>query len=130
MKRMLWLIPALAALALTGCGSQKTEPLPAKPAVPTIVFATNPTPLHVNQEGSLTATVTVNTDPVKQATVEFEIWGDSDAANHEKLPAASDDNGHYSIKKTFAKADIYHVTIHTTTRDVHTMPTVEFQVAP
>ncbi|MBL0388209.1 FixH family protein [Tumebacillus sp. ITR2] len=128
MKRNLWLVPALA-LTLTGCSaSQKTEPIPAKPAVPVIVFNTNPAPLHVNQEGNLIATVTVNNDPVKKATVEFEIWGDSDTAQHEKIPATGDDQGHYSLKKSFAKADTYHVTIHTTTAELHTMPTMDFQV--
>jgi hypothetical protein len=127
MKRMLWLVPALA-LALTGCSSQQTEPLPAKPAVPIIEFNTNPKPLVVNQAGNLTATVMVNNDPVKQATVEFEIWEEGDNTPHETIPAQGDDQGHYTATKTFAKANVYHVMIHTTTAEIHTMPTMSFNV--
>ncbi|PWK06995.1 FixH family protein [Tumebacillus permanentifrigoris] len=127
MKRMLLLAPALA-LALMGCSSTKTEPLPAKPSVPVIVFKTNPEPMLVNQAGDLTATVMVNSDPVKKATVEFEIWEEGNNTPHETIPAQGDDKGHYTVHKSFAKATTYQVTIHTTTEEIHTMPTMNFTV--
>ncbi|WP_018130608.1 FixH family protein [Effusibacillus pohliae] len=93
----------------------------------TIEFSTDPNPVVVNQAARLIEHVSQNGQPIADATIEMEIWREGDS-QHEKVKAAADQNGAYVVQKTFGQAGHYHVTLHTTARGVHQMPTKDFQV--
>ncbi|MFD2169936.1 FixH family protein [Tumebacillus lipolyticus] len=131
MKWKLWVaVSAIVAMTSVGCGSdQAQDPHQAHgsnaPQKLTINFATNPSPVKVGEEAELVANISQGDAKVEDAKVEFEIWRGEE--KHETLKATGKD-GVYSLKKSFAEAGKYQVTIHTTTKEIHQMPTVSFEV--
>jgi hypothetical protein len=133
MKRCaMWMVMiGLATLPLAGCVAEKGAHDHAshgsvKPQKLTIALQTQPTPVRVGQPATLVATVKAGEKHVDDAEVEFEVWqGDGP---HETLKAKAAGEGAYQAEKTFAKAGTYSVTIHTTTRELHQMPTVQLEV--
>jgi hypothetical protein len=132
MKRKAWLAAfVLAAMAGVGCGTDRPQedarqPEATVPQKLNIQFTTNPSPAKVGEETELVATISRSEEPVADAKVEFEIWQGEGA--HETIEAQERKNGAYSSRKTFTKPGTYQVTIHTTTKDLHQMPTMTFEV--
>ncbi|WP_157729355.1 FixH family protein [Tumebacillus algifaecis] len=121
----------IAAFAGFGCGTNGADEHENHqganvPQKLTITFATNPTPAKTGGETELVATIAQVGKPVQGAKVEFEIWQGEEA--HETLEAHAGKDGAYSVKKTFTKPGTYQVTIHTTTKELHQMPTETFEV--
>lgn len=131
LKQPLILLSVLiSTLALSACGADRTPPqgsvLPQKL---TIDFATNPSEIRAGTKAQLIARVSRANQPVKDAVVEMEMWREGET-KHETIKATPDGKGAYTVNKTFAEAGTYHVTLHTTTSEIHQMPTVDFQVKP
>ncbi|MFC4766345.1 FixH family protein [Effusibacillus consociatus] len=116
-------------VALPGCGSNQEDHSrhADHPQKLTIEFTTNPKEIQPGKEVELIARVSKGSEPVKDADVDLEIWRDG-TEKHEMLETKPDKKGAYHLKKTFPEAGLYHVTIHTTTSEIHQMPTVDFQV--
>ncbi|ARU60270.1 hypothetical protein CBW65_03725 [Tumebacillus avium] len=133
MKRIVWIAPLLIAamVASVGCGSsaehEQHGTSTTKPVKLTIDFTTAPSPAKAGAEAELLATIARAGEPVPDAKVEFEIWQGEGA--HETLDAKALGDGRYTLNKTFMEPGTYQVTIHTTTKELHQMPTVTFEVA-
>jgi hypothetical protein len=95
----------------------------------TIDFTTNPATVHKGTEAQLIEHVKQAGKDLPDASVVMEIWNDNNP-QHEKIKATPDNKGNYIVKKVFDQSGTYHVTLHTTTDDLHQMPTKEFQVNP
>lgn len=132
MKRNSWIAPLLiaAAIASAGCGSSAEHEhhgtSTTKPVKLTIDFTTAPSPAKAGAEAELLATIARAGEPVPDAKVEFEIWQGEGA--HETVDAKAEGDGRYTLKKTFTQPGTYQVTIHTTTKELHQMPTMKFEV--
>lgn len=120
-----------SVIFLSACGSNSTNQnqmrTPAVPQKLTIEFATNPASIQPGNEAQLIAHVSKGSEPVKDASVEMEVWRDGDD-KHDMMKATPDNKGAYTAMKTFEKAGSYHATIHTSTSEIHQMPTFNFQV--
>ncbi|TCP58001.1 YtkA-like protein [Tumebacillus sp. BK434] len=134
MKRIAWIAALLtaAALATAGCGTDggtdhaQHGTGTTKPQKLNIEFTTTPSPAKAGAEAELVATIARAGEPVTDAKVEFEIWQGEGA--HETLNVKGGNDGRYALKKTFTTPGTYQVTIHTTTKELHQMPTVSFEV--
>lgn len=132
-KKNLLLVAVLASITLlTACASKGQNEMNDHtgmdmPQKLTIEFSSNPSAVMLGQEVELLEHVSKKGEPVKDASVEMEIWRDGDQ-QHEKVKAAADQKGNYIVKKTFNQAGLYHATLHTTTSEIHQMPTKDFQV--
>ena len=76
---------------------------------------------------ALTARITLESQPVNDADVEFEIWKEG-ADAHETVKPTVEAAGRYTTRKTFDQPGLYHVMIHTTARGLHQMPTHDLTV--
>ncbi|MCX7569662.1 FixH family protein [Tumebacillus sp. DT12] len=121
----------LAAALTTGCGAQpKDEHMNHKAVQPqklTITLQTEPEAPRVGEKTELIASVKAGEEPVTDADVELEIWqGDGP---HETVQATAAGDGSYKAATQFAKGGRYEVQIHTTTSELHQMPTVTVEVS-
>lgn len=124
----------LAAALTTGCGAdQKADEHAhhetAKPQKLTITMQTEPKSPRAGEAVTLVATVKAGEKPVKDATVELEIWQGEGDGPHETVPTKAAGDGTYKAQTQFAKVGRYQVQIHTTTSDLHQMPTVLVEVS-
>ncbi len=119
-------------LLISGCGTTE-EKQESNSTVDEFVpisvdISIYPSPIEVNKEVTFEATVIQGNEKVVDASdVEFEIWKEGEE-NHEKIKSEQQEDGIYSIKKTFADIGTYHVIAHVTARDMHTMPQRDFDV--
>ena len=133
-KQTMWILTlGLAAGLLAGCADKQSEHEhmnhgTVKPQKLTIEMQTAPQPVRVGQQAQLKAVVKAGETAVKDADVEFEVWKGEGA--HETLKAKAAGDGTYTAEKTFAEAGAHSVTIHTTTSELHQMPTVQVEVQP
>jgi hypothetical protein len=107
--------------------SPHTDPGTAKPQKVTIDWQPDPAAPQAGQAVALTAHVTLDNQPVNDAEVDLEVWKEGSDA-HETLKPTVDAQGHYTARKTFDQGGLYHVTIHTTARGLHQMPTRDLKV--
>jgi hypothetical protein len=125
---------AAALLLATGCAgtsdghdaSQHTGHN-AAPQKVTIDWQPAPAEPKAGQAVAITAKLTLENQPVNDAEVEFEVWKEGSEA-HEMLKPTADQQGRYTTRKTFDQPGLYHVTIHTTAKGLHQMPTRDLQV--
>ncbi|WP_240452204.1 FixH family protein [Virgibacillus sp. YIM 98842] len=77
----------------------------------------------------LLAEVTYGDEIVTDADeVEYEIWEKGEKDDSYFLEADNHEDGTYTAETTFDKDGIYHVQVHVTARDMHTMPEQEVTV--
>lgn len=94
-----------------------------------VAFITEQDGLSSGQEEEIQVSVTQGDENVEDANeVLFEIWEKGDKENSVSLEAEHDGEGIYSLPYTFEKDGIYEITAHVTARDMHTMPTEEFNI--
>ncbi|NKE07303.1 MULTISPECIES: FixH family protein [Mesobacillus] len=126
MKRMLVvLLAALIGLIMTGCSQQEVE---EEPQFLEVELTANPEKAELNEEITFEAKITYGTEKVEDADeVKFEIWR-SQAEEHEKIVVEHDQNGIYSLKKSFDEEGTYYIISHVTARRMHNMPKIEFIV--
>lgn len=131
-KTIVYILTLGLAAALTiGCGAQqKDEHMNHKAVQPQklmITLQTEPEAPRVGEKTELIASVKAGDKPVPDADVELEIWqGDGP---HETVQATAAGDGTYKAVTQFAKGGRYEVQIHTTTSELHQMPTVLVEVS-
>ncbi len=85
-------------------------------------------PAKVNENVIFEAEVTQDGEPVEDAQeVEFEFGREGDE-DTEILKVEDQENGIYRLEKSFADEGIYTITTHVTARDMHSMPSKEFEI--
>lgn len=119
----------IAILLLAGCGQQNaadhnhdqgSNPPSLQPVE--VQISIQPEQAESGKPVTILATVTQGDEKVDDADeVVFEIWRD-DEQQHEKLDGTPENNGVYSVSKTFEHPGLYNVIAHVTARDMHTMP--------
>ncbi|WP_162785033.1 FixH family protein [Bacillus sp. P14.5] len=62
------------------------------------------------------------------AEVEYEIWQEGQKEESEMIEAENHEDGTYTAEKTFGVDGVYHVQVHVTARDMHTMPKKQIAV--
>ncbi|WP_223068059.1 FixH family protein [Paenibacillus caui] len=87
-----------------------------------IVVSTSPDNVTVNSPVNLTAKVSKESQPVTDATVQFEIWkagGNPD--EHLQAAASFDKKDSYVLRGTFAEKGSYYVIVHVTPKNAARM---------
>ena len=95
-----------------------------------VEIAIKASPAKVNENVAFEAKVTQGGKPVEDAKeVEFEFAreGDSDT---EIIKVNNQENGVYQLEKSFPEEGRYTITTHVTARDMHSMPSEEFEITP
>nr|WP_279325953.1 FixH family protein [Bacillus sp. FJAT-47783] len=85
--------------------------------------------VKMNEETTLTTTVTKDDQPITEADVRFEIWY-SDSHQHDWVDVKEQSEGTYEGKYTFKEKGTYHVKIHVSNDEglhEHTEKTVNVQ---
>ncbi|MGD6965390.1 FixH family protein [Rossellomorea vietnamensis] len=73
--------------------------------------------------------VTQGEENITDATeVEYEIWKEGQKEDSEMIEAENHEDGHYTAEKTFDEDGVYHVQVHVTANDMHTMPKTQIAV--
>lgn len=125
---------ALIALLMTGCGQNdqaKTNDTAAEETavVPISVDLSVPETGAAAEQISLKAVVTQGEEKVDDANeVVYEIWEDGKKEDSWKVDSEMTEKGIYEAKTKFDREGQYHVQVHVTARDMHTMPTKEITI--
>lgn len=126
-KRHLAISTALIALLATGCG-QNDEDTNASTdeevsLVPITVDLTVPETGKAGESVQLSAAVTQGDEKVTDADdVEYEIWEEGKKEDSWMVKSKQKTDGVYEAESKFEKDGLYHVQVHVTARDMHTMP--------
>jgi hypothetical protein len=73
--------------------------------------------------------VTQGDENITEATkVEYEVWKEGQKEQSEMIESEHQSNGEYTAEKTFEEDGIYHVQVHVTANDMHTMPKKQITV--
>jgi hypothetical protein len=126
MKKILFFFIAVMLL-LTACSAGSEPKENAIEDVPELLEVSIITPekIEMNIEIIIKAEVIQGKEKVTNADeVKFEIWK-SGQDDHEMLPAHNENNGTYSIKKSFSEGGNYFIVAHTTANRMHSMPKKE-----
>ena len=87
-------------------------------------------PARVNENVVFEAKVTQGGKPVEDAKeVEFEFAREGDPAT-EIIKVETQENGVYQMEKSFSEEGLYTITTHVTARDMHSMPSKDFEITP
>lgn len=130
MKQFLSIWAMLAALTLSGCGTNEDENSTMADEISGIVEVdlSVPKTAKVGEEVVFTVAVTQNGQVVKDADeVKFEVKNLS-SGEKEMIDASLNEVKQYEVMYTFLKKGIYDVTSHVTARDMHTMPTKQVAI--
>ncbi|WP_052712216.1 FixH family protein [Domibacillus indicus] len=120
-KQIIWLVAGLVFM-LAACTSEK-EQAANKPTEPIEALLNVPERAGLGEEITLSTKVTQNGEPVNDADeVKYEIWKDGSKENSEMVEASLKENGVYTASKIFEEEAAYHVQVHVTARNLHTMP--------
>ncbi|WP_066303859.1 FixH family protein [Bacillus sp. FJAT-29814] len=131
MKKFLFLIISII-IVLSGCGTSQSDSQTGSGSgeAPQLIEVSIHTPEanNVNEEVTLTATVTQGNESVEDADeVKFEIRKVGQEES-EMIEANHQGKGIYEIKKTFTEDGKYVVTAHVTARKMHNMPSQQISV--
>lgn len=122
-----WIILILSLLLLVACSNEETKTQDEIPELLEVTIST-PSGIRMNEEVKIIATVEQGSKKVKDADeVKFEIWKNGQD-DHEMLESENNQDGTYSVKKTFTSGGTYSIVAHTTARSMHSMPKKEIIV--
>lgn len=132
-KRHLAISTALIALLASGCGQNDTETNASEDeevvVVPISVDLTVPETGKAGEAIQLEAAVTQGDEKVTDANeVEYEIWEDGKKEDSWKVKSEQNTDGVYEAEAKFEHDGVYHVQVHVTARDMHTMPMKEITI--
>lgn len=134
-----WLVATSVVLLLAGCSSNDDPHANHKNhggdsaeqmTIPEVKMTFDPAEVTAGTETTLDAHLTLNGKGLTDADdVKFEIWqeGQKDS-EHEMVEVKHAKDGHYKLKKTFAKAGQWYVTYHIEAEGLHVMDKVPFTV--
>ncbi len=133
-KRNLAAGTVFIALLVTGCG-QNDEAAPNKTSTEETAVVPISVDLSVPEKGAadeqipLKAVVTQGEQKVEDANeVVYEIWEDGKQEESWKVESKMTDAGIYEAEAKFDHDGKYHVQVHVTARDMHTMPMKEITI--
>ncbi|WOV83305.1 FixH family protein [Sporosarcina jeotgali] len=132
-KRHLAISTALIALLATGC-AQNDEDTNASTdeevsLVPISVDLTVPETGEAGETVQLSAAVTQGDEKVTDANdVEYEIWEEGKKEDSWMVKSEQKTDGVYEADAKFDHDGLYHVQVHVTARDMHTMPMKEITI--
>ncbi len=130
MKQFLLIGSFLAALMLSGCGTNDAPKSTVITEMPELVEVdlTVPQTAMIGEEVSFTAFITQGGETVDDADeVKFEIKNLT-SGDKELINASLNNDQHYTIIYTFKSNGLYDITSHVTARDMHTMPVKQVTV--
>lgn len=126
MKKIMTLFLSLLVI-LSACSNEETKQTEQVPELLEVTITT-PEKIKVQEEITIEASVVQGKEKVTDADeVKFEIWkaGQDD---HDMVEAKHQQDGIYSIKKTFTEGGNFNIVAHTTARSMHSMPKKEILV--
>lgn len=124
-KYLISVIIIVTGLLSVSCSQQEVE---EEPQFLDVQLIATPEKAKVNEEITFEAKVTYGTEEVEDADeVKFEIWR-AHAEDHEKIIVEHNENGSYTLKKSFPEEGTYYIISHVTARSMHNMPKIEFIV--
>ena len=129
MKSVQKLFVMVVVLVLAACGKEAPSTTSDEPPLPLAVDLTVTEQVEVNGTVEMAAVVTQGDEKVEDAqTVEFEVWEEGKKDASVKIESVNEKNGLYTATTTFDHDGLFHVQVHVTARDMHTMPTTEVTV--
>lgn len=131
-KKLSFLFLAFVLIVLAACGNDENEnadtnldelvPLEVEP------FEV-PEEADVDETIELKAGVIYGDEDVTDADeVVYEVWEEGDQENSEMIDATNNEDGTYTAETSFDHDGLFHVQVHVTARDLHTMPKKEVTV--
>ncbi|QTD41319.1 FixH family protein [Sporosarcina sp. Te-1] len=128
MKKTSWLISVGMVLMLAACGSNKDnaaeqEASESEEILPIAVELTVPEKADVKESIVLETVVTQGDDLVDDANeVVYEIWEEGKKEDSHKIDSSNEGKGLYKAETSFDHDGKFHIQVHVTARDMHTMP--------
>lgn len=123
MKKTLFYFVSVMFL-MTACSADQNQKADETPELLEVSIIT-PEKIQMNEEITIKAKVNQGEEKVTNADeLKFEIWK-SGQEDHEMLPAHNEEDGTYSIKKSFSDGGNYFIVAHTTANRMHSMPKKE-----
>ena len=120
-KQAVWFMMSFVFL-LAAC-APKEEQKTNQPLEPIEASMDLPEKAGLNEKVTISTKVTQGGEPIDDADeVKYEIWKDGSKENSEMLEAVFEEDGVYTVKKTFNEEAVYYVQVHVTARNLHTMP--------
>jgi hypothetical protein len=130
MKKTLFFFVSVMFL-MTACSADQNQKEGSIDETPELLEVSIITPekIQLNEEITIKAQVNQGEEKVTNADeVKFEIWKAGQEEDHETLPAHNEEDGTYSIKKSFSEGGNYFIVAHTTANRMHSMPKKEIVV--
>lgn len=131
-KRQLAISTALIALLASGCGQNDAETKASGEEVEIVPISVDLTVPETGTAGEaiqLAAVVTQGEEKVTDANeVEYEIWEDGKKEDSWMVKSDQKTDGIYEAETKFEHDGVYHVQVHVTARDMHTMPMKEITI--
>ncbi|MFD2044807.1 FixH family protein [Ornithinibacillus salinisoli] len=132
MKKKLWMYVMILSLGviLIGCGDEDMHDMDDTDELATLeVDLQVADTVEVDEKLELKAVVTYGDEAVTDADeVEYEVWEEGQEDNSMKIDAVNNEDGSYTAETSFDKDGLFHVQVHVTAKDLHTMPTQEVTV--
>lgn len=130
-KGILFLLVSLTAIFLVACNEkEESEPVTKAPEVSLLEAE-----LTVNEKAAVGETVKLKTvvtqgdDMIDDASeVNYEVWEEGDKSNSVIIDAKNEGEGVYTAETSFDHDGLFHIQVHVTANDQHTMPVVEVTV--
>ncbi|WP_053075000.1 FixH family protein [Ornithinibacillus californiensis] len=122
-SKLFFILIAVSIILLAAC-SDTNENNPDEEEV-LVLGATLDVPeaAEVNEEVELLATVTYGEENVTDADeVVYEIWEEGKKDESTKIESTNNEDGTYTATTSFDHDGLFHVQVHVTARDMHTMP--------
>jgi len=131
-KKLGFLMLTFMLIALAACGNDNAK---GDPDTDLDELQSLDVELHVTEEAdvdenvNMKADVTYGDENVDDADeVVFEVWEEGDQDNSEMIDSTNNEDGSYSAETSFDHDGLFHVQVHVTARDLHTMPKKEVTV--
>ncbi|GKV54704.1 hypothetical protein NCCP2222_06510 [Sporosarcina sp. NCCP-2222] len=127
MKKISWLISAGMVMMLVACGASKDKAAPdsseSEEILPISVELTVPEKAEVNETIVMETVVTQGEEQVDDANeVVYEIWEEGKKEESYKVETSNEGKGLYKAETSFEHDGQFHIQVHVTARDMHTMP--------
>lgn len=132
-KKLGWLMLAVMLVALAACGNNNNAVGDANTDLEEL--AALEVDLKVTEEADVDETVemkahvTYGDEDVTDADeVVFEVWEEGKQDDSEMIDSTNHEDGSYTAETAFDRDGLFHIQVHVTARDMHTMPKKEVTV--
>ncbi|MGM0846413.1 MAG: FixH family protein [Bacillota bacterium] len=131
MKKLLLFLLMISIFLLGACGSQENnndghgDAHSGEEGELTVISAelNVPETAEAGETVEFSTLVTQGDNKITDASeVKYEIWKEGEKEESEMIEAENREDGHYTAEKTFDEDGVYHVQVHVTAKDMHTMP--------